>query len=165
MAGRPLIEAMEAAGAKSLTLVNQTKKPVQRFSHAGPVMLFFAFAAANAMSIYPQILAASITAENPIELRPYQRECVDAVVRDLATHRSVVAVQPTGSGKTIEALAIARQMPGPVLALAHRANCWNKPPTDAHHLDLFPNWKRPKPGRAWRLPLSWQASSLCKAID
>jgi ATP-dependent helicase IRC3 len=72
------------------------------------------------MPFYPQNLAASIATGNPIELRSYQKECVDAVVKDLATHRSVVAVQPTGSGKTVEALAIARQMPGPVLALAHR---------------------------------------------
>jgi superfamily II DNA or RNA helicase len=54
------------------------------------------------------------------QLRPYQAECRDAVLRDLATHRSVVAVLPTAAGKTIIAAAIAEKMPGPVLVLAHR---------------------------------------------
>lgn len=53
-------------------------------------------------------------------LRPYQLECVNAVLTDLRSRRAVVAVMATGGGKTPTAIEIMRQMPGPTLCLAHR---------------------------------------------
>jgi superfamily II DNA or RNA helicase len=53
-------------------------------------------------------------------LRPYQVECVNAVLTDLQTLRAVVAIMATGGGKTPCAIEIMRKMPGPALCLAHR---------------------------------------------
>ena len=53
-------------------------------------------------------------------LRPYQREAVDAVVRELATRRSTLVVAHTGAGKTQIGGALAHEWPGRVLWLAHR---------------------------------------------
>ncbi len=53
-------------------------------------------------------------------LRPYQREAVDAVVRELVTHRSTLVVAHTGAGKTQIGGALAHEWPGRVLWLAHR---------------------------------------------
>jgi len=56
-----------------------------------------------------------------MELRPYQREAVDAVCRELAKHRSTLLVAPTGTGKTIVFAALADLAKrGRVLVLAHR---------------------------------------------
>lgn len=56
-------------------------------------------------------------------LRPYQHEAVEAVLRELAGHRSTLIVLPTGTGKTIVFAAVAhrwRATGGRVLVLAHR---------------------------------------------
>jgi superfamily II DNA or RNA helicase len=53
-------------------------------------------------------------------LRNYQQDCVTAARRDFSNgHRSVAAQLPTASGKTIIALSLMQQLPGPALALAH----------------------------------------------
>jgi|GEM_PF-917318 len=53
-------------------------------------------------------------------LRPYQREAVDAVVRELAKVRSTLVVAHTGAGKTQIGGAVAKHWQGRVLWLAHR---------------------------------------------
>lgn len=53
-------------------------------------------------------------------LRPYQREAVAAVVRELSTRRSTLVVAHTGAGKTQIGGALAHEWPGRVLWLAHR---------------------------------------------
>jgi superfamily II DNA or RNA helicase len=55
-------------------------------------------------------------------LRVYQREAVAAVLAALVTHRGVLFVAPTGSGKTtiFTAIAEARRPHGRILVLAHR---------------------------------------------
>lgn len=57
-----------------------------------------------------------------IELRPYQRECVDAVNSALGRGvKSQLAVLPTGGGKTIVFSALVRERANrPTLILAHR---------------------------------------------
>lgn len=57
--------------------------------------------------------------------RPYQSECVDAVLRDFASHRSVLAVLATGLGKTVIGSALILEWlresgRGQVLWIAHR---------------------------------------------
>lgn len=53
-------------------------------------------------------------------LRPYQRECVDAIFKTLERVNSCVAVLPTGGGKTIIAAYLIKEWPyGNVLFLAH----------------------------------------------
>ena len=53
-------------------------------------------------------------------LRPYQREAVDAVERELKTKRSTLVVAHTGAGKTQIGAALAHEWPGRVLWLSHR---------------------------------------------
>lgn len=53
-------------------------------------------------------------------LRPYQREAVNAVLRELEKVRSTLVVAHTGAGKTQIAGALARSWPSRVLFLAHR---------------------------------------------
>ncbi|MEM7308360.1 MAG: DEAD/DEAH box helicase [Planctomycetota bacterium] len=56
-----------------------------------------------------------------MELRPYQREALEAVREAYRRrHRSVLVVLPTGTGKTVLFAEIARLAKGPVLVLAHR---------------------------------------------
>jgi superfamily II DNA or RNA helicase len=59
-----------------------------------------------------------------LELRPYQRECVDSICASLRHHRSTVAVLATGLGKTVvfsECVRLGLAMPGRrALILAHR---------------------------------------------
>lgn len=56
-----------------------------------------------------------------MRLRGYQRKAVAALRRDLPKHRSVVAVAPTGSGKTVVAAALLAKWPRKrVLWVAHR---------------------------------------------
>lgn len=53
-------------------------------------------------------------------LRPYQRDCVDAILDTLNRVKSCVAVVPTGGGKTIIAAKLIVEWPyGNVLFLAH----------------------------------------------
>jgi superfamily II DNA or RNA helicase len=55
-----------------------------------------------------------------VELRPYQRDAVEAIAREHETNRSTLLVMATGLGKTrVFAEAIHRQ-PGRCLVLAHR---------------------------------------------
>jgi superfamily II DNA or RNA helicase len=53
-------------------------------------------------------------------LRPYQREAVDAVERELKRVRSTLVVAHTGAGKTQIGGSLAKEWPGRVLWLAHR---------------------------------------------
>ncbi|MFH0899075.1 MAG: DEAD/DEAH box helicase [Pseudomonadota bacterium] len=57
-----------------------------------------------------------------IEFRPYQSESIEAVLRELATHRSTLLVLPTGTGKTIVFAEVAKRCRriGRILVLAHR---------------------------------------------
>ena len=53
-----------------------------------------------------------------IELRPYQRECIEAI-ETAKTNRQLVAL-PTGTGKTIIFTTVAKKRNGRTLILAHR---------------------------------------------
>lgn len=59
-----------------------------------------------------------------MNLRPYQRECVDQIAARLREHRSTIAVLATGLGKTVcfaEAVRMSLAMPGRrAIVLAHR---------------------------------------------
>ncbi|MEQ1569305.1 MAG: DEAD/DEAH box helicase [Myxococcota bacterium] len=57
-----------------------------------------------------------------VELRPYQRDAIDAILtaRREGTSRMVVCL-PTGTGKTVIFAELARRARHPVLVLAHRA--------------------------------------------
>lgn len=57
---------------------------------------------------------------DPDGLRYYQRTCVDAVVDKFQTFNKLLAVMPTGGGKTRVFCALAKHWPGSVLILAHR---------------------------------------------
>lgn len=55
------------------------------------------------------------------QLRPYQSQAVKALLRLFRNHRRVVAVAPTGSGKTTTAVGLLKRWPQKrVLWLAHR---------------------------------------------
>lgn len=54
-----------------------------------------------------------------MDLRPYQREALDAVLDEWTRVRSTLLVLPTGTGKTICFAEIARRVSGRVLVLAH----------------------------------------------
>jgi superfamily II DNA or RNA helicase len=56
-----------------------------------------------------------------IELRPYQRECIESIesAEKNGTHRQLVAL-PTGTGKTIIFTTVAKKRNGRTLILAHR---------------------------------------------
>ena len=68
----------------------------------------------------PKVEAAIVPAGDKHGLRPYQREAVDAVLRDLARVRSTLVVAHTGAGKTQIGGSLAAEWPGRVLWLAHR---------------------------------------------
>ena len=56
-----------------------------------------------------------------IALRPYQHECLDAIVQALDRDvRRQLAVLPTGTGKTIIFANLIGQRPGRAIVLAHR---------------------------------------------
>lgn len=55
-----------------------------------------------------------------MELRPYQQEALDAVLKHLAEYRSTAVAMPTGSGKTPVFCEVARQLDRRTLILAHR---------------------------------------------
>lgn len=63
---------------------------------------------ATAMKPIP-IVAEGVEARDPDGLRPYQRECVDAVFASLEKVQCVLFVLPTGAGKTRTAGAIVRR--------------------------------------------------------
>jgi len=54
------------------------------------------------------------------ELRDYQRECIESVIADWQTHRSVVASLPTGTGKTFTALSLLEKYGKPFLFVVPR---------------------------------------------
>ena len=68
----------------------------------------------------PKAEAAIVPVGDKHGLRPYQREAVDAVLRDLARVRSTLVVAHTGAGKTQIGGSLAAEWPGRVLWLAHR---------------------------------------------
>lgn len=57
-----------------------------------------------------------------MKLRPYQDECVKAVIADLVEHKSSMAVMPTGTGKTVCFAEIIKAFlpTGRVMVIAHR---------------------------------------------
>jgi superfamily II DNA or RNA helicase len=55
-----------------------------------------------------------------MQLRPYQEKCVGQVFESWIDYRKVLAVLPTGGGKTIVFANIARRADGRTLILAHR---------------------------------------------
>lgn len=55
-----------------------------------------------------------------LRLRPYQETCVRQVIDKWSEYRRLLAVLPTGAGKTIIFSHIAATVPGKVLILAHR---------------------------------------------
>jgi len=57
---------------------------------------------------------------DPDGLRPYQREAVEAIHRELQKHDSTLIVMATGTGKTQTFGAVAKRWEGRVLVLAHR---------------------------------------------
>jgi len=58
---------------------------------------------------------------NPFDLRPYQRDCVEAVLSKFREYRRLLAVVPTAGGKTVIFSTLAQRMqPVRTLILAHR---------------------------------------------
>lgn len=55
-----------------------------------------------------------------MQLRPYQEQCISQVFEAWIDYRKVLAVLPTGGGKTIIFANIARRADGRTLILAHR---------------------------------------------
>lgn len=56
-----------------------------------------------------------------VTLRPYQQQCLDALIEKEAEHHRQYAVLPTGSGKTIVMAKLAEaKLPDKTLILAHR---------------------------------------------
>ncbi len=55
-----------------------------------------------------------------IELRPYQREVIDKVPERLAPSENVAIDAPTGSGKTVMALWLARKLGAGLVLVAVR---------------------------------------------
>lgn len=57
-----------------------------------------------------------------MRLRPYQQEIHDAIGQEWASgHQNVLAVLPTGGGKTVTFSHIVKEEPGASIVLAHRA--------------------------------------------
>lgn len=70
-----------------------------------------------------EVFAQEISLEPPKQftLRPYQTECVDSVLDNWKEFQKVLAVLPTGAGKTIIFSKVTeRSLPGRTLILAHR---------------------------------------------
>jgi superfamily II DNA or RNA helicase len=55
-----------------------------------------------------------------VTLRPYQLEAIEAVEREWNSVRSTLLVLPTGAGKTVVFVEVARRQHGRILVLAHR---------------------------------------------
>lgn len=56
-----------------------------------------------------------------LELRPYQRDALEAITRGFESYQRQLAVKPTGSGKTVVLAALAAHyQPRKTLVLAHR---------------------------------------------
>jgi len=62
-----------------------------------------------------------------INLRPYQTAAARSFIDGLNDSRSAVVVLPTGTGKTVMGLAVAKELEGPVLWLAHRKELLTQP--------------------------------------
>lgn len=76
---------------------------------------------AEQRSLFGGAMAAPVVAgPDPDGLRPYQREAVESIKRELAEKRSTLLVAATGLGKTQMFGALAKHWPGRVLVLAHR---------------------------------------------
>jgi superfamily II DNA or RNA helicase len=86
-------------------------------------------------------------------LRPYQIDCVNAVLTDLQTHRSVVAVQATGAGKTPQAIKIMQQMPGPALCLAHRGELLDQATAKMAAFGIIPDLEKAEARAALKSPI------------
>lgn len=71
----------------------------------------------------PGSVRGSETAETGPSLRPYQRDAIASVERELADKRATLLVLPTGTGKTVVFAELSRREvahDGRVLVLAHR---------------------------------------------
>lgn len=79
----------------------------------------------NSLETNPVALSALNTKEfsKPANftLRPYQTECIDSVLSSWEEYQRVLAVLPTGAGKTVIFSKVTeRSLPGRTLILAHR---------------------------------------------
>jgi superfamily II DNA or RNA helicase len=74
------------------------------------------------IDIYSRAAQPSSASLRPaFELRPYQREAVEAIIKGFGEFRRQLRVCPTGGGKTIEFAALAgHYQPGKTLIIAHR---------------------------------------------
>jgi superfamily II DNA or RNA helicase len=61
-----------------------------------------------------------------MKLRSYQQEALDAIKQGFLNHRRLLAVLPTGAGKTILFAHLAASTPGRTLVLAHREELLNQ---------------------------------------
>jgi superfamily II DNA or RNA helicase len=61
-----------------------------------------------------------------MRLRPYQETCVGQVLAKWQQHKRLLAVLPTGAGKTIIFSHLADRMPGKSLIIAHREELLNQ---------------------------------------
>lgn len=65
--------------------------------------------------------AAAAQGHSPIQLRPYQQECLDRILEGFCTHDKQLVVIPTGGGKTVVFAKLAEAFaPQRTLILAHR---------------------------------------------
>lgn len=76
----------------------------------------------SALSVFKeQINLIPEPPKREMTLRPYQEECVDSVLNNWKEYQKVLAVLPTGAGKTIIFSKVTeRSLPGRTLILAHR---------------------------------------------
>ena len=62
-----------------------------------------------------------IVTKEPLRLRPYQEECIEAVSSALQNHQSSLIVMATGLGKTVTAAEILNRRGGRSMWVAHRS--------------------------------------------
>jgi superfamily II DNA or RNA helicase len=73
------------------------------------------------MSTAPESLVLRCEPPKSFTLRPYQSECVDSIIESWGEFQRVLAVLPTGAGKTVIFSKVTeRSLPGRTLILAHR---------------------------------------------
>lgn len=74
----------------------------------------------SALEVFSQELETEPKKASNFALRPYQTECVNSVLDSWEEFQKVLAVLPTGAGKTVIFSKVAERSSGRTLVLAHR---------------------------------------------